>query len=363
MGVSRPYIDMTIELMRTFGIHVKELMGQPEVTFEIPLGIYTNPPSLFVEPDASSATYPFAIAAITGGTVTVEGLLKPEDSLQGDAGFPWLLEKMGCKVTVKDDGITVQGPPPGTLKAVDVDMNTMTDAFLTAAALMATVEGGKSRITNIANQRVKECNRIEAMRVELGKCGVECRELPDGIEVDGRRPEDIKGASIHCYNDHRVAMAFGCLGCVAKDILITDKACVDKTYPEFWGHLRIHLGAAFDTTSAIAGALMEAPTFTHVSDGGAATSWPRTDDGTPPEVLVLIGMRGAGKTTLAQVAAKSLGKQCIDLDEEFIDIEASRGEAAKSALFAAKGASKVICSHHEFYRTPSEDELKQMFRT
>merc|ERR1719229_1294745 len=131
-------------------------------------------------------------------------------------------------------------------------MNTMTDAFLTAAALMATVEGGKSRITNIANQRVKECNRIEAMRVELGKCGIECRE----------RPEDIKGASIHCYNDHRVAMAFGCLGCVARGILITDKACVDKTYPEFWGHLRIHLGAAFDTTSTIAGALPEAPVLT-----------------------------------------------------------------------------------------------------
>merc|ERR1712190_704530 len=120
------------------------------------------------------------------------------------------------------------------------------------------VPGGRSRITNIANQRVKECNRIEAMRVELGKCGIECRELPDGIEVDGRRPEDITGASIHCYNDHRVAMAFGCLGCVAKDILITDKASVDKTYPEFWGHLRIHLGAAFDITSAIAGALLEA---------------------------------------------------------------------------------------------------------
>merc|ERR1712207_86018 len=178
------------------------------------------------------------------------------------------------------------GPSPGSLKAVDVDMNTMTDAFLTAAALMATVEGGKSRITNIANQRVKECNRIEAMRVELGKCGVECRELPDGIEVDGRRPEDIKGASIHCYNDHRVAMAFGCLGCVAKDILITDKACVDKTYPEFWGHLRIHLGAAFDTASAIAGALLESPESTHVGEStAAASSWLRKDDGTPPEVL------------------------------------------------------------------------------
>lgn len=252
--VSRPYIDMTIELMRTFGIDVKELTGQSEVTFEIPLGVYKNPPTLFVEPDASSATYPFAVAAITGGKVTVKGVLKKEDSLQGDAGFPWLLEKMGCTVTVQTDSITVQGPPLGTLKAIDIDMNTMTDAFLTAAALMATVPGGKSRITNIANQRVKECNRIEAMRVELGKCGVECRELPDGIEVDGKRPEDINGASIHCYNDHRVAMAFGCLGCVAKGIVITDKACVDKTYPEFWGHLRIHMGAAFDTTAAIAAA-------------------------------------------------------------------------------------------------------------
>merc|ERR1719343_590098 len=86
-----------------------EPAGQPEATFEIPLGVYKNPPTLFVEPDASSATYPFAVAAITGGTVTVKGLPKQEDSLQGDAGFPSLLEKMGCTVTVKSDGITVQG--------------------------------------------------------------------------------------------------------------------------------------------------------------------------------------------------------------------------------------------------------------
>jgi len=128
----------------------------------------------------------------------------------------------------------------------DVDMSSMTDAFLTAAVLAAVTPGATTRIRNIANQRVKECNRIEAMVTELGKCGIVCRELPDGLEIEGKCPSELRPAKIHCYNDHRVAMAFAVLGCVVPGILITDKACVDKTYPEFWGHLRLHLGAAFE---------------------------------------------------------------------------------------------------------------------
>ena len=111
----------------------------------------------------------------------------------------------------------------------------MTDAFLTAAALAA-VADGTTRITNIANQRVKECNRILAMVTELGKCGVQTKELPDGIEVTGSPPAKLHGASIHCYNDHRVAMAFAVLGCKVRNVVMQDKHCV-RFVSDFYDHL------------------------------------------------------------------------------------------------------------------------------
>jgi len=141
-------------------------------------------------------------------------------------------------------------------------MGDMTDAFMTAAVLMAVAQG-ESEITNIANQRVKESNRIAVMVegqiflqvsltshrkerkevavfsswIELGKCGVETSELPDGIKIKGKDYQSLNGSSIACHDDHRIAMSFAVLGCLVKGIIITDKACVEKTYPEFWDHL------------------------------------------------------------------------------------------------------------------------------
>jgi len=129
-------------------------------TYDVPQSTYKNPKEYIVEADASSATYPLAIAAITGGSVTVQGI--GSGSLQGDAQFYKLLEKMGCTVSQNADSTTVNGPPKGTLRALNVDMGDMTDAFMTAAVLMA-VANGTSQITNIANQRVKESNRIAVM--------------------------------------------------------------------------------------------------------------------------------------------------------------------------------------------------------
>lgn len=182
--ISQPYIDMTIAMMREFGIEVRRVTdasGKLQDIYEIPQGVYVNPPVYNVESDASSATYPLAIAAITGTTCTISNI--GSSSLQGDAGFArFVLEPMGCKVVQTATETTVTGPPIGTLKALGhVDMETMTDAFLTASVLAAVatrpadadrqIEGKPldSRIFGIANQRVKECNRIKAMRDELGE--------------------------------------------------------------------------------------------------------------------------------------------------------------------------------------------------
>ena len=120
----------------------------------------------------------------------------------------------------------------------------LTDAFMGVACLAA-VAKGTTRITGIANQRVKECNRILVMVEELSKCGVKCRELEDGIEIEGRTtPISLSSpAEILCYNDHRIAMSFACLGARVPGIVISDKECTQKTYPEYWDDISNVLGA------------------------------------------------------------------------------------------------------------------------
>ena len=186
--ISQPYIDMTVAIMKTFGVTVERLVddsGKPLDVYRIPRGAYTNPAVYNIESDASSATYPLAIAAITGTTCTITNI--GHESLQGDARFAKeVLEPMGCTVVQTETETTVTGPPVGQLRAIGlVDMEPMTDAFLTASVLaaVATVapreerrlkDGSRpttTRIVGIANQRVKECNRIKAMIDELGRSG------------------------------------------------------------------------------------------------------------------------------------------------------------------------------------------------
>lgn len=185
--ISQPYIDMTVAMMASFGVQVnrrKDEAGNLLDIYDIPRGTYANPPEYVIESDASSATYPLAIAAITGTTCTISNI--GSSSLQGDAGFAkGVLEPMGCNVVQTETETTVTGPPIGQLRALgDVDMETMTDAFLTASVLaaVATQPVSKERVNStdgvgrpatkiygIANQRVKECNRIKAMIDELGQ--------------------------------------------------------------------------------------------------------------------------------------------------------------------------------------------------
>jgi pentafunctional AROM polypeptide len=169
--ISQPYIDMTVAMMKTFGIEVARRVdsttGKALDIYDIPRGHYVNPEEYSIESDASSATYPLAIAAVTGTSCTVQNI--GSSSLQGDAKFAGeVLKRMGCEVVQTASETTVVGPSGGRLKGIEeIDMEEMTDAFLTASVLAAVAEG-KTRILGIANQRVKECNRIRAMIDELG---------------------------------------------------------------------------------------------------------------------------------------------------------------------------------------------------
>ncbi|KAF2707904.1 Pentafunctional AroM protein [Pleomassaria siparia CBS 279.74] len=300
--ISQPYIDMTMAMMAAFGVKVERSQSEPN-TYHIPSKAYTNPAEYVVESDASSATYPLAIAAITGTTCTVPNI--GSGSLQGDARFAIdVLRPMGCKVEQSESSTTVTGPPRGELKAVkEIDMEPMTDAFLTASVLAAVATSNGSttttRIYGIANQRVKECNRIQAMEDELAKFGVVCRQFDDGIEVDGRGYQlDEPKAGIHCYDDHRVAMSFGVLALVApKPVLILEKDCTGKTWPGYWDNLNQLFKAELDG--------VEQSLVFHDSHHGLKTH---------EKSIFIIGMRGAGKTTTGGWAARILGWPLTDLD-------------------------------------------------
>ncbi|CAN8103310.1 unnamed protein product [Discula destructiva] len=299
--ISQFYIDMTISMMAAFGVHVEKSTTE-EHTYHIPQGSYKNPAEYEIESDASSATYPLAVAAITGTTCTVPNI--GSKSLQGDSRFAVdVLQAMGAKVEQTDYSTTVTGPPVGQLKAIPhVDMEPMTDAFLTASVLAAVAEG-TTRITGIANQRVKECNRIKAMKDQLAKFGVHCSELEDGIEITGRPYQTLTQpvGGVYCYDDHRVAMSFSVLSVITPDpVLILERECTGKTWPGWWDVLSESFKVKMDG---------EEPASDHEEyDHPSKSSKDRS--------IFLIGMRGAGKTTAGGWLAETLHRDFIDLDME-----------------------------------------------
>jgi 3-phosphoshikimate 1-carboxyvinyltransferase len=222
--VSKPYIDITLKTMATFGVEVKNDNYQ---SFTIEAGQkYQSPGKFLVEGDASSASYFLAAGAIKGGTVKVTGVGRA--SIQGDTAFADVLEKMGAKVTWGEDFIAVTGAP---LKAVDMDMNHIPDAAMTIAttALFAT---GTTCISNVYNWRVKETDRLHAMATELKKVGAIVEEGHDFIKITA--PEQLKHAAIDTYNDHRVAMCFSLLALGDAGITINDPGCTAKTFPTYF---------------------------------------------------------------------------------------------------------------------------------
>ena len=220
--VSRSYVEMTAEVMRAFGAAVE--VGDHGVRIAgkgyRPLGRFE------VEPDASSASYFMAAAAVTGGTVRVEGL--GSGSVQGDTRFAALLADMGAGVDQDEAGTRVTGGP---LRGVDVDLSDMSDTAPTLG-VVAAVAGTPTTVRGIGFVRGKESDRIAAVVSELRRCGVEARELADGFAV--APPPAPVGARVRTYDDHRIAMAFSVLGLVVPGVQIENPGCVAKTFPGFY---------------------------------------------------------------------------------------------------------------------------------
>lgn len=226
--VSWPYIELTLAMLRRFGIQVHRVCEQE---FLIPGGQhYQSPRHYWVEGDASAASYWLAAAAIGGGPLRVHGVGR--ESIQGDVAFADYLATMGAQVTVADQWIEVQGAP---LKALDADLNAIPDAAMTFATL-ALFANGTTHIRNVANWRIKESDRLHAMATELRKLGAEVVEQADSLHITP--PQMLQHADIDTYDDHRIAMSFALLGFSPTGVTINDPDCCRKTYPQFFSEFQ-----------------------------------------------------------------------------------------------------------------------------
>lgn len=230
--VSKPYIDMTVAVMRRFGATV-EADGYRQFRVAGGQG-YQSPGSALVEGDASSATYFLAAAAIKGGAVRVQGV--GLSSVQGDVRLADVLEQMGAPVRRGEDWIEVGR---GDLRGVDLDLNHIPDAAMTVATA-ALFADGPTTIRNVGNWRVKETDRLAAMAAELRKVGAQVEEGSDYLRITP--PERISSAAIDTYNDHRMAMSFSLAALGDAPITINNPDCVSKTFPDY-----------FETLAGIAG--------------------------------------------------------------------------------------------------------------
>lgn len=225
--VSKPYIDITLDIMARFGVTV---VNNDYQSFSVKGNqSYQALERYMVEGDASSASYFLAAGAIKGGEVTVHGIGKL--SVQGDKHFADVLEKMGAKVSWADESITVAG---NALQAVDMDMNHIPDAAMTIATT-ALFAKGTTTIRNIYNWRVKETDRLFAMATELRKVGAEVVEGEDFISITP--PKTLKHAEIDTYDDHRVAMCFSLVALSDTPVTINDPKCTAKTFPDYFEKL------------------------------------------------------------------------------------------------------------------------------
>jgi 3-phosphoshikimate 1-carboxyvinyltransferase len=235
------YVELTAAVMRRFGAAVEPSdpaapgsgAGRGGVAaWRVEAGRPYRAADLEVEYDASAAAHLFALAAATGGTVTVTNA--DPATLQPDAALPALLEAMGASVTRDGACLTVRGPE--TLGPVDADLAAMPDQVTTVAALAA-LATGRSRIRGVAVARGHETDRLAALAAELGRLGVAVTELPDGLVVTGPGPDRLRPARLATQGDHRTAMALAAVAARVPGVVIEDPACVAKTYPGFWADL------------------------------------------------------------------------------------------------------------------------------
>ncbi len=268
--VSRPFVEMTIDTMQQFGVNTV-MSGK---SYSIAARQHYAGTAYLVEGDVSGACYFFAIATLNKLTITVTGL-NPE-SLQADMGFLKILEQMGSKVSYSPSSITVTGTGA---RPVTVNMQDCPDQAQTLAVLAAFAHG-KTTISGIQSLRIKETERIQALEQELKKMNIQTASTPDTLVIHGGKP---RPASIATYGDHRMAMSFAVASTKLAGMEIQDPDVVTKTFPNFWQKL-----ASLNCLAA------------------------------SERNIVLIGMRGSGKTTTARILAQKLSREHIDLDDIMI---------------------------------------------
>jgi len=230
--ISKPYIEITLNLMARFGVTV-ERQGWQQFVIHAD-AVYHSPGTIFVEGDASSASYFLALGAVGGGPVKVVGV--GAQSIQGDVAFADVIEAMGAQVRREEASIEVTGLNVAAgqkLKAFDADFNLIPDAAMTAAAL-ALFADGPCTLRNIASWRVKETDRIHAMETELRKLGARVESGPDWLRVYPVSPGRWQDAAIDTYDDHRVAMCFSLASFGQSKVRIMDPGCVSKTFPTYF---------------------------------------------------------------------------------------------------------------------------------
>lgn len=221
---SKPYVDMTLAIMRDFGVKIKR---KDYSSFTVHPASYSPLSTFQIEPDASAAAYFFAAPAVCGGRVRVQDI--SSKSVQGDLAFLYVLNQMGCEIKEGRNFIEVTGPK--TLSGVDMDMRDIPDTAQTLAVI-APFAASPTRIRGIASARVKETDRISATCTELKRLGVQVEEHEDGMTI--HPCSNIQPASIQTYNDHRMAMAFSLVGLRIPGVTIENPACVSKTFPNYF---------------------------------------------------------------------------------------------------------------------------------
>jgi 3-phosphoshikimate 1-carboxyvinyltransferase len=235
--VSWPYVLMTADMMSQYGATVVPKLA--EQTFIVPAPQQFERKAYAIEPDASAASYFFATAAMTGGTMDFPQFgsnswpstgLRFGQHLQGDIRFLEILQGMGCRVQSRPEALTVQGGP---LRGIDVDMNDISDTVMTLAAVACFAEG-PTTLRNVAHIRHKESDRLHALATELRRIGAGVEEWADGLTIN---PGPLHGAEIETYNDHRIAMSMALVGLRVDGIVIKNPNCVAKTYPNFFADL------------------------------------------------------------------------------------------------------------------------------
>lgn len=268
--ISKPYIDMTIDTMNQFGVTVT---NENYKRYIVSGGQKYAIDQYIVEGDVSSASYFFALAALTRSTLVVKNM--NPNSVQADMRFLKILEEMGNDITYGENEIKITGKG---VRPVSIDMKNCPDQAQTLAVLAA-FSNGTTKISGIQSLRVKETERVIAVETELAKMGIQTSSTIDTLTIHGGKP---KPAKIDTYGDHRMAMSFAIAGAKLSGIEINDPAVVDKTFPDFWKILK-SIGVKSERAKN--------------------------------KNIVLIGMRGSGKTTVAKLLSKKLNREYLELDE------------------------------------------------